>query len=252
MFRFFKKKQAEKNNSFDDFPAIGGLMVSKMIVDKKFKLGFMYREKRTRPEDSGWRIFSGHETEEYTNNPSNAGIYNPSTILEIDPSIADLLLKGVGAVYERTGGNKWHKVTDYKMQDDYMVTHKLGQSWTITINNLFERTLEENGDLLYTTGDKSVRLAIWNEEKSRENIYAKHAAIIKDRDETVARTLQTFEFSDAEVARIGYLINEGDKNKNYSVLNGFSITDNQLIQVALYFDDEVDINWAIETWKNIK
>ena len=33
---------------------------------------------------------------------------------------------------------------------------------------------------------------------------------------------------------------------------GFSIVDNQIIQVAFYFDDDEEISWAIETWKEIK
>nr|WP_260411341.1 DUF2185 domain-containing protein [Pedobacter cryoconitis] len=48
-----------------------------MVVDEKIKPRFMYREKRTRREDSGWRIFTGFESEEYSDDPNNTGIYNP-------------------------------------------------------------------------------------------------------------------------------------------------------------------------------
>jgi hypothetical protein len=251
---FFKKKQDKSEDNFDDFPPIGGLMVSKMVANNGIKPRFMYREKRTRPEDSGWRIFTGFETEEYTDNPANTGIYNPSTILKVDPSIKDILLKGVGSVYERTDDNsQWYKVTDFDLDDDYMVTHGSTQEWTIEINNLFERNVEESGDLLYTTGDKSVRLFFWNEEgKSKEKIYTEHQQNIRKRDQTFAKTLNTFDFSDNEIARPGYLIREGDGTKNYNVLYGFSIIDNQLLQAAFYFDEDEDLNWAIETWKNIK
>lgn len=251
---FFKKKQDKSENNFDNFPPIGGLMVSKMVVGQGIKPGFMYREKRTQPEDSGWRIFTGFETEEYTDNPDNTGIYNPSTILKIDPSIEDILLKGVGSVYEKNvGDSEWYKVTDFELEDDYMVTHRLTQEWTIGINNLFERKVEESGDLLYTTGDKSVRLAFWNEEgKNKEKIYAEHQEDIKNRDQTLAKTLKTFDFSDDQIARPGYLIREGDGAKTYNVLYGFSIINSQLILAAFYFDEDEDLNWAIETWKNIK
>lgn len=86
--KFFKKKQNTNENNFENFPPIGGLMVSKMVVDQNIKPCFLYREKRTRPEDSGWRIFTGFESEEYNDDPDNIGIYNPSTILKIDPSLA--------------------------------------------------------------------------------------------------------------------------------------------------------------------
>ena len=242
------------SNTKDNFPPIGGLMVSKMVVDDNIKPGFMYREKRTRPEDSGWRIFTGLETEEYTDDPDNTGIYSPSTILEIDPSIKEILLKGIGSVYERTEDDAdWQKVTDFEMEDDYMVTHRLTQKWVIEINNLFERRIEDSGDLLYTTGDKSVRIAIWNEDdKEKDALYAEHKELSAHRDQTLAKTLEVFDFSDNEVARTGYLVREADEEKNYSVIYGYSIVDYQVLQVAIYFDEISDMDWAIDTWKNIK
>lgn len=250
---FFKKKQDKIKNNFDDFPPIGGLMVSKMVVDQNIKPRFMYREKRTKPEDSGWRIFTGMETEEYTADPDNAGIYNASTILKIDSSIENILLKGVGSVYEKTEENPdWYKVTDFELEDDYMKTDKLTENWTIEINNLFERTVERDGDLLYTTGDKSVRLAIWDQEnKNKEIIYAEHKEIVEKRNQSVAKTLQKFDFSDDYIARVGYLIKEEDGKKIYNVIHGFSIIENQVIQIALYFDEDKEINWATETWMSI-
>lgn len=251
---FFKKKQDKRENNFENFPPIGGLMVSKMVVDEQIRPRFMYREKRTGPEDSGWRIFTGFESEEYNDDPSNIGIYNPSTILKIDPSIEDILLKGIGSIYEKTeDSTEWYKVSDFEMEDDYMVTHKLTENWLIDINNLFERRVEESRDLLYTTGDKSVRIAIWNEKgKSKEAIYAEQNQDIENRDQTVSETLMTFDFSDAEVARLGYMIQEDDNDKSYRVIYGFSIIDRQVLDVVVYFDDEEDLDWAIETWKNIR
>lgn len=251
---FSQMKQDKRDNNFENFPPIGGLMVSKMVVDEQIKPQFMYREKRMSQEDSGWRIFTGFESEEYIDDPSNIGIYNPSTILKIDPSIVDILLKGIGSVYEKAeDGTEWYKVSDFEMEDDFMVTHKLSGNWIIDINNLFERRVEESRDLLYTTGDKSVRIAIYNEEgKSKEAIHARHKQVIENRDQTVSKTLRTFDFSDTEIARLGYMIREGDDDKCYGVIYGFSIIEKQFLEVVIYFDDEDDLDWAIETWKNIR
>lgn len=249
----FGRKSTDAQNDFDNFPPIGGLMVSKMVsVDKK-KPMFMYREKRVRPDDSGWRIFSGFESEEYANNPDNIGIYSPSTILKIDASIADLLLKGVGSVFERKSHkSKWNSVDDFELEDDYMRTIPLTDKWEITINNLFERHNEENGDLYFTTGDKSLRLAIWNSEKNKSELLKEHEAIINNRDNSDSRTQEKFDFSDANGIRIGYAIKESDDNKTYDVIYGFTIVDYQVIQITLYFDNAKDKDWAIETWKNVK
>lgn len=238
----------------DHFPPIGYLMVSKMVVEENRKPCFMYREKRSNPEDSGWRIFSGFESDEYTEDPDNCGIYAPSTILNIDASIAELLLKGVGSVYEREADDSnWVKVTDFELEDDHLITHRLTERWTIVINNLFERIVEKNGELLYTTGDKSVRLTIWNvADKLSQSLYNDYKETISQRDQSKAITRQVFELSDNTILRIGYLIDEADETKSYNVIYGFCIIDHQVIQCVFYFDDYADLNWALDTWKNIK
>ncbi len=252
MINFSINKQNWEENNFDNFPSIGGLMVSKMVVDKNIKPRFIYREKRTLLEDSGWRIFTGLETEEYIDNPDNIGIYNPSTILNIDPSIENLLLNGIGSVYEKNENGVWDKVTDFEMEDDYMTTHRLTEKWVIEINNLFERSIEEDGTLYYTTGDKSIRLIVWNSDKNKEALNAEYIQKIELRDQSKSKTLDKFDLSDNEISRVGFLIEENDEAKSYYVIYGYSIIDNQIIQIAIYFDEKSNYDWAINIWKNIK
>lgn len=249
---FFNRRQNNKEDNFDNFPPIGGLMVSKMVVEENIKPRFMYREKRTRPEDSGWRIFTGFETEAYNDDPDNIGFYNPSTILKIDSSIKDLLLKGIGSVYEKGDNDDWYKVTDFDLEDDFMTTHRITEQWAIDINNLFERSIEEDGTLYYTTGDKSIRLAVWNSDKNKQALYFDYRKDIDNRDQSKSMTLEKFEFSDDDILRLGYLIEENDADKKYSVIYGFSIIDKQIIQMAVYFDEKDDFDWAINTWKSVK
>ncbi len=250
--KFFKRNKKSSENNFENFPAIGGLMVSKMVVDQNIKPHFLYREKRTRPEDSGWRIFTGFESQEYTDDPDNAGIYNPSTILKIDPSLENILLKGIGSVYERTDENSdWYRVTDFDLEDDYMITNRLTKEWSFEINNLFERTIEEDGTLYYTTGDKSIRISIWTSNKNREALLEEYKKDVENRDQTKSKTLKQFYFSDSEVFRIGYLIEENNGGKTYNLIIGFSIVDQEVVQTAFYFDEKSDLDWAISTWKNI-
>jgi len=238
---------------FKDFPPIGGVVVSKMITEQGNRPAFMYREKRSRKEDSGWRIFSGLEPQGYLDNPDNSGIYHPSTILKLDASMAPLLLKGVGSVFERkTDSDNWYAVTDFKLDDDYIVKHKLTKDWSFEINNLFERQMEEDGELLYTTDDKSVRLVIWAiEGKSKDEIYGQYRNMIDTRDQSESRTLDNFDFSDDNVFRIGYLIKEGDERKEYGALYGFNIIDGQVLMTVFYFDNDEDLRWAVEVWKTI-
>jgi hypothetical protein len=246
----FGKKAKEE---FDNFPAIGGVMVSKMVTDKKKKVRFMYREKPTQDQDSGWRIFSGSEDQEYTDNPDNTGIYNPTTILKIDPSIADLLLSPVGSVLEReTENSKWYEVDDFAFEDDFPAKQKLTDKWSMEISNLFLRK-EDDGDLVFLMKGRTVRLAVWNSKgQTRQQLYDEHKHQQDTRDQEAAPTLETFELSDSDVSRIGYMIEESDNQKNYKVIYGFSIVDEEVVQAALYFDKDADRKWAIETWRTIK
>ncbi|RYY53012.1 MAG: DUF2185 domain-containing protein, partial [Chitinophagaceae bacterium] len=214
--------------------------------------GFLYREKRAQPEDSGWRIFTGLESEEYNDNPDNIGIYNPSTILEIDPSLADILLSGVGSVYERSDdGDEWVKVGDFEMEDDYLETHRLTDQWTFDINHLFERSIEDDGTLFYTTGDRSVRLNIWVSEKDRQALHEEYREVISSRGADEPEALEIFDFSDDAVARPGYLIHEEYESREYYVLFGFSLIDKEIVMGSFYFDDEDDLEWAKDTWRSI-
>lgn len=236
-----------------DFPDIGGLMISKLIMDEGRKPMFMYREKRERDEDSGWRIFSGEESDEYVNQSENIGIYHAKHILEIEPSLENLLLSGIGSVYERkTEESDWYRVDDFELEDDFMIEDSVGENWIITINNLFEKIEEEGNGFMYTTGDKSVRIAIWNLDQTQEEIYQDHTESIRNRDESESKTLMTYDFSDSEIIRVGYQIEESDERRTYKVIYGYSIINRQVVQIAFYFDKYEDESWAIETWKKIK
>ena len=63
-------------------------IVSNKIVKEKLEIRFLYRE--SPPEnatfpDSGWRVFSGYENEEYTNNPDNFTVCSLMRIANYQP-----------------------------------------------------------------------------------------------------------------------------------------------------------------------
>jgi hypothetical protein len=61
----------------------------------------MYREAQDFPEDSGWRFFSGTETDEFANDPRNVSIYDVNTIANYDPEIVPLLAAPTGSAFAR-------------------------------------------------------------------------------------------------------------------------------------------------------
>ena len=84
----------------------GYVLAPKQIVEKKMPVGFMYRETPDNSQDSGWRFFSGTESDEYVNDPDNIGIYDVHTIIKIDPSVKPYLSNRAGSAFERSENGK--------------------------------------------------------------------------------------------------------------------------------------------------
>jgi len=70
----------------------GGCYATDHITVDGHRVGYMYREQ---PGvgffDSGWRFFSGLESDDYANNADNIAIYDVNTIANYDPEIIPLL-----------------------------------------------------------------------------------------------------------------------------------------------------------------
>jgi len=88
--------------------------VSEMCFEPGECVRFLYREAPDREEDSGWRMFTGHESDEYSNDPKNIRLPDVGYMLDRDPSLSQPLKEGIGAVFERKSkSDPWKKVTDW-------------------------------------------------------------------------------------------------------------------------------------------
>ena len=96
----------------------GYVLATKMLIDNKRKVRFMYREEG-KNGDSGWRFFCGDEYQEYVDNPDNLAIYDIQTILDIDKSVSPYLNSVKGMAFEREDENDTFKVaSDYGFSAD--------------------------------------------------------------------------------------------------------------------------------------
>ena len=99
----FKKKQ-QIDRAININENLGCFATNKIGVEGK-KVGYMYREEPdTSFPDSGWRFFSGDETDEYANNPDNVKIYCLKTICKYDKSIVPHLNSPYGVAYVKVNG----------------------------------------------------------------------------------------------------------------------------------------------------
>lgn len=89
-----------------------------MCLERGECVRFLYREEADRKEDSGWRMFSGHESDEYANDPNNISILDVGWMLDRDPTLLEPLKEGVGAVFEREDkGSQCQRVTDWSPEE---------------------------------------------------------------------------------------------------------------------------------------
>jgi hypothetical protein len=79
----------------------GSCIASDRITIDGKGVGFMYREAPSDPIDSGWRFFSGEETQEYADQAENFAIYDVNTIANYDPTIISSLDAPVGSAFGR-------------------------------------------------------------------------------------------------------------------------------------------------------
>ncbi|MFA8299265.1 MAG: DUF2185 domain-containing protein [Hyphomicrobiales bacterium] len=74
------------------------------ITVEGMKVGFMYREEPSEEGDSGWRFFSGTETQDFVDDPKNAMMFSLNTIANYDEAILPFLKYSVGTELERVEG----------------------------------------------------------------------------------------------------------------------------------------------------
>ena len=60
------------------------------------------RELPDRKQDSGWRMFSGHEPEGYVDDPSNLSLVMVGLLLDKDPTLLEPLKGSVGEAFENS------------------------------------------------------------------------------------------------------------------------------------------------------
>jgi hypothetical protein len=80
---------------------IGYVIASNEVMVGGKSVGYLYRERPDNSKDSGWRLFSGEETQEYADDPSNFAMYNVSTVVERDSAIGECLGHDYPVAFER-------------------------------------------------------------------------------------------------------------------------------------------------------
>jgi len=88
--------------------------ITKDILINKKKIKFMYHERPDHESDSGWRFFSGDETQEYVDDSSNLTYISLLEVIQnIDNSIEKYLNYEKNIAFERNNEKEEFKVSNY-------------------------------------------------------------------------------------------------------------------------------------------
>ncbi|MHC1703971.1 MAG: DUF2185 domain-containing protein [Tenuifilaceae bacterium] len=92
---------------------MGYCYASDKITIDGLPVGYMYREKSEDEEDSGWRFYSGTETEEYVEKEHHFMMFDLNYLANCDPTIIPYLKAKKGIEFERIEGtDKFVEITD--------------------------------------------------------------------------------------------------------------------------------------------
>lgn len=75
--------------------------VTKRVLHEGYKVGYLYREEPDEEQDSGWRITSNTESDEYMDDSDNAAYVSLGAVLSRDDSFLSLLEQPAGLAFVR-------------------------------------------------------------------------------------------------------------------------------------------------------
>ena len=116
--RDYHVKAEDVKPLLSDWKGADGCIATNRITVEGCKVGYCYREKPDGDWDSGWRFTAGDESEEYMDDPNNAGIYKLNTICNDDPDIIPLLNTPAPCAFERDENGVFQQIKDWKPDED--------------------------------------------------------------------------------------------------------------------------------------
>ena len=116
--RDYHVKAEDVKHLLPDWEGADGCIATNRITVEGCKVGYCYREKADGDWDSGWRFTAGDESDEYMDDPNNAGIYSLNSICNDDPDIVPLLNTPAPCAFERDENGVFQQIKDWKPDED--------------------------------------------------------------------------------------------------------------------------------------
>ena len=112
--RNFQVKAEDMKELLSDWEGATGCIATNRITVEGAKVGYCYRENPDGDWDSGWRFTAGDESDEYMDDPYNAGIYSLNSICNDDSDIIPLLYTSAPCAFERDEERIFQPINDWQ------------------------------------------------------------------------------------------------------------------------------------------
>lgn len=132
-----------------------------------------------------------------------------------------------------------------------MPVQRIHTRWKMYLEDGFKLRKGKSGEQVFRKKGKEIRFAIWNEKfKTRNSLYRYYKRLVADEEPDVNK-LERYDYSDSDIARVGYLVVEEMHGTFYRVVYGYSLIDEQVVLGAYCFEDSEDKEWALATWIDV-
>jgi hypothetical protein len=234
----------------------GGCLATDLITVEGQRVGFMYREESHRDVDSGWRFMAGGESDEYMGDADKHGVYDVNTIANYDPDIIPFLDAPVGSAFERSEGGQLVQVEfpppsegEEQAKAFPVVEGKqqMTDEWAITLPGAFKRRLEDDSLVFWRPG-LTAWIIVW--DKDADELPSERLAKLRQDISDAAFDLE--EDSTGGLLRLRYRLREEGSQAKAAAFYSFVVGVAGHVQMAIYFDDEVDVELARAMWRSLE
>jgi hypothetical protein len=238
----------------------GSCFATDEIMVKGRPVGYAYREAPDHKYDSGWRFMAGDEADAYMENPDNVGLYDVNTVANYDDGIIALLDAPPGAAFVRDPSTGTFASVEDQDDDDEDAgapegqafpevegLHALTPEWAIALPGKFKRRIEEGSLVLWRPG-LTTWINVWNNDR-------KEPADKRVRDirgQGAPGAFDVVEERAGEVIRYGYRLAEESDDARVAALYAYVVGRSGHVQMAVYFDDEREIDAARAMWRGVR
>jgi hypothetical protein len=124
--------------------------------------------------------------------------------------------------------------------------YRMTKDWSITLPEKFNRRMEDDDLVIWRPGF-TIWVAVWgnDHEESREE------RLTWLQEEMSPDAFDIEELREEDVLRFAYRLNEESDDARVAAFYGFAIGSDGHVQLAIYFDDENEIELARSIWRSL-